>query len=211
MSEFEIQHRQGARHGNADALSRRPCADCRKCERAEANDQRATPAGPQCAAAKTRAMADRTPPMPGPTQPGQWLKGLSTAELRKAQLADDNIAPLIRWKEVGQGRPDWAEVTPQSPTVKCYWTQWDRLTLIDGVLHRRWESVAGDKEHWQLLGPKDLKDAILREVHDAPAAGHLGAKKTSIGGAVTAMCAVGADSVTCARPAKGRRSALVPR
>ena len=38
--------------------------------------------------------------------------------------------------------------------------------------------MAGDKEHWQLLGPKDLKDAILREVHDAPAAGHLGAKKT---------------------------------
>ena len=178
MYEFEIQHRQGARHGNADALSRRPCTDCRKCERAEANDQRATPAGPQCAAAKTRAMADRTPPMPGPTQPGQWLNGLSTAELRKAQLADDNIAPLIRWKEVDQGRPDWAEVAPQSPTVKCYWAQWDRLTLIDGVLHRRWESVAGDKEHWQLLGPKDLKDAILREVHDAPAAGHLGAKKT---------------------------------
>ena len=100
---------------------------------------------------------------------------------------------------------------PQSPTVKCYWAQWDRLTLIDGVLHRRWESVAGDKEHWQLLGPKDLKDAILREVHDVPAAGHLGAKKTSIGGAVPTMCAVGADSVTCARPAEGCLRALVAR
>ena len=33
--DFNIQHRSGICHGNADALSRRPCGDCRYCDRAE--------------------------------------------------------------------------------------------------------------------------------------------------------------------------------
>ncbi|PIK55024.1 hypothetical protein BSL78_06756 [Apostichopus japonicus] len=32
---YEIQHRPGSKHGNADALSRRPCVDCRYCLRLE--------------------------------------------------------------------------------------------------------------------------------------------------------------------------------
>ena len=32
---FEIQHRAGKKHGNADALSRRPCDDCKYCDRLE--------------------------------------------------------------------------------------------------------------------------------------------------------------------------------
>ena len=30
---FTIEHRPGVKHGNADSLSRRPCQDCKKCER----------------------------------------------------------------------------------------------------------------------------------------------------------------------------------
>ena len=33
--DFEVQHRAGRLHSNADALSRRPCDDCRHCERPE--------------------------------------------------------------------------------------------------------------------------------------------------------------------------------
>ena len=33
--DFDIQHRSGICHGNADALWRRPCVDCRYCDRAE--------------------------------------------------------------------------------------------------------------------------------------------------------------------------------
>ena len=34
---FEIQHRAGIKHGNADGLSRRPCDDCEQCNRVERN------------------------------------------------------------------------------------------------------------------------------------------------------------------------------
>ena len=36
---FEIHHRPGTQHQNADGLSRRPCAECRFCERQEIKDQ----------------------------------------------------------------------------------------------------------------------------------------------------------------------------
>ena len=35
---FCVEHRSGARHGNADALSRRPCMACRHCEKREMED-----------------------------------------------------------------------------------------------------------------------------------------------------------------------------
>ncbi|GBM90490.1 hypothetical protein AVEN_157635-1 [Araneus ventricosus] len=36
--DFEIQHRKGTSHGNADALSRRPCKEsCKQCTNAEKN------------------------------------------------------------------------------------------------------------------------------------------------------------------------------
>ena len=37
--DFDIQHCSGICHGNADALSRRPCIDCRYCDRAEQNEE----------------------------------------------------------------------------------------------------------------------------------------------------------------------------
>ena len=127
---------------------------------------------PQCSAVKTRKKAEQ----PGPK--GGWLQGLTTIELREAQLADDSIPLVIQWKESTEGRPEWQSVASESPTVKYFWAQWDRLCLREGVLYRRWESVSGDKEHWQLVVPNSLKEDILRQVHDGPTAGHLGTKKT---------------------------------
>ena len=36
---FEIQHRAGTKHGNADGLSCRPCNDCQQCDRVERNSE----------------------------------------------------------------------------------------------------------------------------------------------------------------------------
>ena len=42
--DFDIQHRSGICHGNADALSRRPCVDCRYCDRAKQKGESASAA-----------------------------------------------------------------------------------------------------------------------------------------------------------------------
>ena len=40
LSEFKytLHHRAGTWHGNADGLSRRPCGDCKQCQRIEKRD-----------------------------------------------------------------------------------------------------------------------------------------------------------------------------
>ena len=56
--------------------------------------------------------------------------------MREAQLTDESIAPVLRWKEQGE-RPDWKDVSDKSPTFKCYWSQWDMLAVKEGVLVKR--------------------------------------------------------------------------
>ena len=77
----------------------------------------------------------------------QWLKGLTMFELRDAQLADYNIRPVLQWKESNEGGPEWPKVALENPTAKSYWAQWDRLSLQNGVLYRRWESECSDNEY----------------------------------------------------------------
>jgi hypothetical protein len=39
--DYQVEHRQGAKHNNADALSRRPCAHdvCRHCDRLDQKEE----------------------------------------------------------------------------------------------------------------------------------------------------------------------------
>jgi len=53
------------------------------------------------------------------------------------------------------------------------------LAVRDGVLFRKWKSERGDEITWKLVLPDSLKKEVLRQLHDNPAAGHLGVKKTT--------------------------------
>ena len=67
----------------------------------------------------------------------------------------------------------------ESPTFKSYWARWSMLDARDGVLFRKWESERGDETTWKLVLPDSLKKEVLRQLHDNPAARHLGFKKTT--------------------------------
>ena len=93
--EFEIQHRKGEQHKNADALSRRPCNDeCKYCIRMEGKE-----INNQCF--QVRFQIDDT-----------W----SDEVIRDEQLKDD-IGPILRWMEEGK-KPDWHEISELSPATK---------------------------------------------------------------------------------------------
>lgn len=53
-------------------------------------------------------------------------------------------------------------------------------TLVDGILYRRWEDVQGGGAHrrLQLVLPASLVHEVLTGVHNSPAGGHMGVKKT---------------------------------
>ena len=121
--DFNIQHRSGICHGNAVALSRRPCGDCRYCDRAEQKGESSSAADSEttdavlCGASQG---SDKTTdgdslPFhqldPKPLPEGQEFQNGSssstkafvvmgtTSDLRASQIADDDLRNIITWKE----------------------------------------------------------------------------------------------------------------
>jgi hypothetical protein len=153
---FTSEHRQGRKHTNEDALSRRPCAEeCTHCQKVE---QRANGLKVRVV---TAAAAD----------------GWDSAALRREQLADEDVGPLLKEVEAGQ-RPEWKDISDRSPTYKSYWAQWQSLAVRDGVLERHWESADGKTKTVQTVIPRSKIMEVLAEMHGGPSGGHLGVNKT---------------------------------
>ncbi|GFX64608.1 hypothetical protein TNCV_1671441 [Trichonephila clavipes] len=132
---FDIRHRKGSSHGNADALSRRPCPEnCRHCSRVETKYDYAI---------RQITTSTATPPDP-------W----SDEKVREDQMADPDIKPLIEFMESSSNKPSWQDISAYSPTTKQYWALWNSLHLRNGVLYRKFESEDGKTFRWQLVLPR---------------------------------------------------------
>jgi len=99
---FEICHRKGQMHGNADGLPRHPCLEtkCRYCSRMEV----------QIAQNILREEG---------TVRRLILRGDSTEEWRKEQLKDPIVSIFLQRKE-RNCRPNWEEVTGKGISSKIY-------------------------------------------------------------------------------------------
>ncbi|GBM40902.1 Retrovirus-related Pol polyprotein from transposon 297 [Araneus ventricosus] len=85
--DFEIQHRKGTSHGNADALSRRPCTEsCKHCTNAER---------------KFGMEIDISVKVLTTTSADPW----SSCEIQKSQLEDPNIKTILEKKLNSADRP----------------------------------------------------------------------------------------------------------
>ncbi|GBM86674.1 hypothetical protein AVEN_87434-1 [Araneus ventricosus] len=143
--DFEIQHRKGTSHGNADTLSRRPCKEnCKHCTNAEI---------------KFGVETNISVKVSTPTTADPW----SSCEIQKARLEDSAIKPILEKKLNSADRPSGQEIAPESPATKRYWDLWDSLHLKDGVLYRKWESGDGSSCRWQLILPKNRIEDVLRD------------------------------------------------
>ncbi|ROT77825.1 hypothetical protein C7M84_003484 [Penaeus vannamei] len=150
---YEVQHRPGRVHNNADSLSRRPCEpECQHCLRRE------------------ERVACR--------QLQVWGDSVDAEERwRQVQREDDDLTPLIKWMEASPEHPGWPQVTAESPVTKHLWQQWTMLRLENGVLQRRWDDARGRPSYWVVLVPRTLRD-LLHELHGGITSGHLGVKRT---------------------------------
>ncbi|GFW54026.1 retrovirus-related Pol polyprotein from transposon 412 [Trichonephila clavipes] len=160
--DVEIRQRKGSAHGNADALSRRPCLDsCKHCSRIE----------------KKFGVIDQT--VRQVTTPStSALDPWTDENVRKDQLADPEIKPILEFKELSDEKTSWQDITPFHPTTKRYWALWDSLHLRNGVLYRKCESDDGKTFRWQLILPKTRVSSGFKELHGSPTGGHFGVMKT---------------------------------
>lgn len=141
-------------HNNAVSLSRRSCEpECTHCAGKD----------PDAVARRLRVMENAS------ETNDRW---------RSAQREDTDLAPVIRWLEVGSERPVWEEVTAESPATKHFVEQWATLKPDHGVLLKRWENARGDDSSWLLVVPRSLRVELLREIHAGLTNGHLGEKKS---------------------------------
>ena len=204
---FTIEHRPGARHGNADALSRRPCwgDTCKHCERLDSQEDlkmSTEPGATQTRYTTTQVLSDHCDKAESQEEPQAPAKSRDTCagsqifyvaalnlltgaagnrspeEIRQAQLNDQDVKPVLEWLERSSHRPPWEEIAPHSDNTKVYCAQWQSLRLYNGVLYRLWETPSGDAIVKQLILPKSLRSEVLQQLHNTQTAGHLGVAKT---------------------------------
>lgn len=98
------------------------------------------------------------------------------------QRRDKEVSRLIDWVDRGE-RPTWQEIAKESGALKNWWARWDQLVLSEnGVLYLRWvfDSSLAKCPELRIVTPYALQRYVLKELHDAKTAGHLGMRKTRL-------------------------------
>ena len=181
--DLEVHHRAGRSHGNADALSRNPCASCQHQEQLNeaANEEGIDCAEPNNPAIRvtTRRQAQENDSTESAFRPNQgWLQGWDVDKIRLSQLEDPAIGPLLLAKEEGNDKPRWSDISDKCRDYKALWAQWDHLEIRGNLLFRKSETGKSRSPQWQLLVPKAKWKEVLQHLHDHRTGGHLGTKKT---------------------------------
>jgi len=102
---------------------------------------------------------------------------VSPVTMRKRQLADPDIGPVMGWFHAGK-KPYGPEVCAASLGSRHYWNCWDSLVMKDNVLYRKFCKKNGTGEYLQLLVPSPMKNEVMYQMHNVTMSGHLGKKKT---------------------------------
>lgn len=128
--DFEIIHRPGTRHVNADALSRRPCttSNCRYCSRLE----------------EQNTLRVR-------------LVGIID-NFSEAQRSDPVLGVIYEWL-ARKERPKRDDISGMAPALKAYWNMWSTLFLCSGKLCRHVSQNVDDR-HQLLVPQGHINDVI---------------------------------------------------
>ena len=163
--DFDVLHRPGTRHGNADGLSRKPMGanDDNLLVRQGIGDTEAVE--PDVNTDVHDGSAGEPPNLPDKL-------------LADMQLLDPEIGPIARLHQQQEERPSIEELMAESEATKMLHSQWELLEPIDGVLYRRWCCKQGKPEVLQLLVPKMLRQDYMNRVHSGMCGGHLGLRRT---------------------------------
>ena len=153
--DFQIEHRKGRDHTNADALSR-------------------IPSPLQGDTNHLQSIVNVCTPDPD----DGWTPSWSIQEVKGGQQQDPAIGVILRWLQESNSRPSDAAVGNIGHSARSLWAQWDRLKLVDGLLYRQWEEVNTGTIKLQLVLPHSLIPIALEALHSGFGGGHFGVRKT---------------------------------
>ena len=101
---------------------------------------------------------------------------LSWDHIRESQEADTTLQKIF---ELLRDPDPPADVNPFGMGVVNLWNQRKSLEIINGVIHRNYETAEGLLLYRQILVPAPLREKFLYWVHGDPTSGHFGVQKTS--------------------------------
>ncbi|KAL5505635.1 hypothetical protein EMCRGX_G007099 [Ephydatia muelleri] len=104
------------------------------------------------------------------------LLGLSSQDIRKLQLEDWMIGPVLRYVERDE-EPDHNTTSSQPPGIRRLLQQWKQLELQNGILWRQFLTGDNTIRHQHIV-PQALRDQVLDHLHGGIGGGHLGEEKT---------------------------------
>ncbi|KAJ8406904.1 hypothetical protein AAFF_G00291800 [Aldrovandia affinis] len=103
------------------------------------------------------------------------FSSLSSADLQSHQRQDPTINRVLHFVERKQ-RPSRRERDKENQMVMRILKQWDKLTVLDGILYRVTRDPVTKHKRFQFVLPDSLKSQALAGVHDL--AGHQGQPRT---------------------------------
>eukprot|EP00731_Ephydatia_muelleri_P015652 Em0009g76a len=167
--DFDVIHRPGLRHGNADALSRIQCKQCGM------HNGSVTP----CLFHNAFGAGNSGDLWSGSDVHSEAaLSVVPLEDPKEMQGSDADLKRVISWIE--NSSPPAALPSEGSYTLQTLWAQYEHLVIRDGVLFRQWKDVPGKgcNKHLQLVVPRSSIGSVLQQLHSSPSGGHLGIFKT---------------------------------
>jgi hypothetical protein len=84
----------------------------------------------------------------------------------------------MKWIKNDDRPSSYGDISRESYFIRSLWSQWNRLTIQNGILYRRWDIIGTDLPNLQAVTPLTERRKVLRFCHDIRSSGHLGIQKT---------------------------------
>ena len=173
--DFDLVHRPGQKHTNADAMSRGPCCQCQGNHEGKPSRCGRKPAVDEARVVRTRSHTDQTP---SASSGSNWLmsENINMDKLKFEQQSDPVLCEVFSWVKNGE-RPSHGEISHGGTELKFYWGQFETLKIVNGVLVRELNRQDLPLK-LQALVPPSMREQVLQECHSVLTAGHLGRAKS---------------------------------
>ena len=77
-------------------------------------------------------------------------------------------------------RPEWSQVAKYGPELKAYWSSWESLILMDGILYEKKHIICPPKKT-RIGLPMALQKKCFTLLHNTAMSAHLDSKKKKPG------------------------------
>ncbi|KAL7878823.1 hypothetical protein AOLI_G00097970 [Acnodon oligacanthus] len=167
--DYTVIHKEGKKHANADAMSRRPCF-------------RMETKAIQCVL--TTLVAREMVKSTGDKEDVKHIPDICPTlsidpdDMRKNQEADGTLCTVRAWMEVGRHRPHLGSLKGRSAAVRKLWHEFPKLSLRNGILCRKFKCSLHTMPVYQVVLPDVLILTALKALHGNEFNGHLGADHT---------------------------------